>query len=309
MPAPPPVALTDDERRLRDGLPRPPPLRDVATTGVWVVEWRSEHGPRPGTALHRWLEPRHPGWSRLVGCQGRTDVVSAIKAATWFARDGKASPILHLEADCDADGLSGPGRDGATERIAWHELAPHLARLNLATRCNLVLVCTAGEGVATQLAAAAGQRIACVAVIAPASAVAPAPAQWLIAIQRLYRCWQAGQPGLEEASVSLAPTRLEATSMPACAYAHLMDALLSATRADPATDARPRAAATDIAALLAGGDGTRASRSAGWPTLPRQLQRHWRMLFMADLYPANLVRFDFDARTAAWRILQARGLA
>ena len=307
MADPLPGDLTDDEQRLQRTLPRPPPLQDVATTGVWIVEWRAEHGPRPGTALHRWLEARHPGWSRLVACQGRTDVVSAIKAATWFARDGKASPILHLEADCDADGLMGPGPDGAVERIAWRELAPHLARLNLATRCNLVLVCTAGDGVARQLAAAAGQRIPCVAVIAPASAVVPAPAQWLIAIQRLYRCWQAGQPGLEEASVSLAPVRLEATSMPACAYARLVATLLVATRADGRADAAPRDASTIIAALGGGDDA--ASARVRWPALPRQLQRHWRTLFMADLYPANLMRFDFDARTAAWRILQARGLA
>ncbi|MDH5833267.1 hypothetical protein [Luteimonas kalidii] len=308
MTEPPPGDLTDDEQRLRRTLPRPPPLQDVATTGVWIAEWRAEHGPRPGTALHRWLEPRHPGWSRLVACQGRTDVVSAIKAATWFARDGKASPVLHLEADCDAEGLIGPGRDGAAERIGWHELAPHLARLNLATRCNLVLVCTAGAGVAAQLAAATGQRVPCVAVIAPASAIAPAPAQWLISIQRLYRCWQAGQPGLEEASVSLAPMRLEATSMPACVYRHLIAHLLLATRADRQTS-DPRGAATAIAPLRGAVPETLPDLQARWQALPRQLQRHWRSLFMADLYPANLVRFDFDARTAAWRILQARGLA
>ena len=76
---------------------------------MWIAQWRPGHGPRPGSALHRWLEARHPGWSRLVDCHGRTDVVSAIKAATWFARDGKASPILHLDADCDAQGTQSAG--------------------------------------------------------------------------------------------------------------------------------------------------------------------------------------------------------
>ena len=306
MTGPPPDALTADEIRLRDGLPRPPALQNIATTGVWIVQWRREHGPRPGIALHRWLEGRHPGWSRMVDCQGRTDVVSAIKAATWLARDGKASPVLHLDAECDGEGLSGPGRDGASERIGWRELVPHLARLNLASRCNLVLVCAAGEGVAARLAAATADRSPCVAVIAPATAVPPSPAQWLIATQRLYRSWHAGQPGLDDASRALAPLRLEALSMPARLHEHLLSALLVATRQGSATRA------AGAAAFLSGlrGNGRADPRAdLRWAALPRQLQRHWRGLFMVELYGENLHRFDFDLKTAVWRILQARSLA
>lgn len=298
----PPGDPLQDERQLREALPRPPRLENIATSGVWIAQWRPEHGPRPGSALHRWLEARHPGWSRLVDCHGRTDVVSAIKAATWLARDGKASPILHLDADCDARGLAGPARDGGSETVPWEELAPHLARLNVATRGNLVLVCSAGEGVAAQLAAAARERSPCMAVIAPATAAPPPPAPWLMALQRLYRCWHDGQPGLEEASASLAPARMEAVSMPAELHARLVSDLLAATRPGE------RAAAGGPAALLAalGADG----RGVGsWAALPRRLQRHWRSLFMADLYPDNLSRFDFDLKSAAWRILLARGLA
>src|SRR5690606_21683897 len=112
MTEPPPAELTGDEIQLRDSLPRPPAVQDIATTGTWIVQWRREHGPRPGIALHRWLEGRHPGWSRLVDCQGRTDVVSAIKAATWLARGGKASPILHLDSDSGDECPSGPGHGG-----------------------------------------------------------------------------------------------------------------------------------------------------------------------------------------------------
>ena len=306
MTEPPPAELTGDEIQLRDGLPRPPAVQDIATTGVWIVQWRREHGPRPGIALHRWLEGRHPGWSRLVDCQGRTDVVSAIKAATWMARDGKASPILHLDADCDAEGLSGPTRDGGSERVEWRELAPHLARLNLASRCNLVLVCAAGEGVAARLAAAATDRAPCVAVIAPATAVPPPPAQWLIATQRLYRCWHSGQPGLEDASRALEPLRMEALSMPARLHEHLLSTLLAATRPGSATRADGAAA---FLATLRGGGRADPLTDLRWQMLPRQLQRHWRGLFMAELYRENLHRFDFDIKTAAWRILQARGLA
>src|SRR5690606_2391823 len=229
-----PRAPDPDDDALGDALPRPPPLEDIATTGVWIVQWRDGRGPQPGTALHRWLEDRHPGWARLVDCRGRTDVVSAIKAASWFARDARASPILHLDADCDPDGLAGPERDGgrgragwaalaphparpnlatrghplpvcaagaavaappARGRAGWDALAPHLARLNLATRGNLLLVCAAGDGVAARLAAATGDRSPCVAVIAPASARPPPPSPWLIATRRLYHSWRQGQPG------------------------------------------------------------------------------------------------------------------
>ena len=99
------------DARLREGLPQPPPPQPLATSGVWIVEWRGEDESRGGTALRQWLEARYPGWSRLVACRGRTDAISAIKAAAWFARDAKASPILHLDVHCDSEGLQGPGRD------------------------------------------------------------------------------------------------------------------------------------------------------------------------------------------------------
>lgn len=294
--------LFQDEIQLRDALRRPPGLADLATTGVWIVQWRREHDPRPGSALQRWLDARHPGWSRLLDCRGRTDVISAIKAATWFARDGRASPVLHLDADCSADGLVGPDHDGGSARLTWEELAPHLGRLNVATRGNLVLVCTAGAGVAARLAAAARERSPCMAVIAPALPAAPPPAPWLMAIQRLYRCWQAGQPGLEDASAALAPACMEAMSMPAQLHQRLVTALIVATRPGH------RDVAGGAAALLSA-LGARDAGTVPWRAVPRHLQRHWRMLFMADLYPENLLRFNHDLKRAAWRILLARGLA
>lgn len=297
-----PRAPDPDDDALGDALPRPPPLEDIATTGVWIVQWRDGRGPQPGTALHRWLEDRHPGWARLVDCRGRTDVVSAIKAASWFARDARASPILHLDADCDPDGLAGPERDGGRGRAGWDALAPHLARLNLATRGNLLLVCAAGDGVAARLAAATGDRSPCVAVIAPASARPPPPAPWLIATRRLYRSWRQGQPGLAEASTPLAPVAMQAQSMPEQLHARLRSALLAAT--GPGRRAAPGGPAALMAAL-----GADADPDLPWAAVPRRLQRYWRALFMADLHPGNLRRFDIDLKSAAWRILQARGLA
>lgn len=293
------------DARLREGLPQPPPPQPLATSGVWIVEWRGEDESRGGTALRQWLEARYPGWSRLVACRGRTDAISAIKAAAWFARDAKASPILHLDVHCDPEGLQGPGRDGTTERIAWRDLAPHLAALNIATRCNLMLVCGAGgDGIATQLLAA-GPRLPCVVLVAPTQPVAPTP--WLMAMCRLYRCWHDGLPGVEAASGAMGPARLEATSIPDLAYERLVSQLLHATRPEQ------RAAGSDAAAILAWLRGTGADAvapaDARWTALPRQVQRYWRTLLLTDLLPDNLARFDFDARTLSWRILQGRGLA
>ena len=299
-----PPALDAAEIALRDSLPRPRPLQPLATTGVWIVEWRSDQEPRPGTALQQWLESRYPGWSRLAECRGRNDLIAAIKAATWFAREARASPILHLDARCDADGVEGPGHDGQLERIAWHALAPHLAALNIATRCNLMLVCGAPEGVAARLAIA-GPRLPCVALVAPTAELAPAP--WLIGLRRLYQCWHDGLPGLDEASAAITPDSFEASSMPELAWEGLVARLLNATHPDQ------RAGDGDAASLVAWLRGTTpdavAPSDARWPALPRQVQRYWRSLLLTDLYPLNLSRFDFDARTAVWRILQARGLA
>jgi hypothetical protein len=83
--------------------------------------------------------------------------------------------------------------------------------------------------------------------------------------------------------------------------------LLRATRPEHLA---PGANAAGIVAWLRGTTPDAvAPADARWPALPRQVQRYWRALLLTDLYPVNLARFDFDARTATWRILQARGLA
>lgn len=298
--------LTEDESRLLQDLPRPPPLDALATTGVWIVEWRGGSERRTGTELHRWLDSGDKGWSRLVACRGRNDVVSAIKAAAWSMRSAGARPILHLDARCTGDGLEGPGPQGG-EGIAWAELAPHLGGLNAASRCHLVLVCAAaGEAASERLVAAAGTRIPCVAVVAPAGVAAPPPEHWLDGMQVMYRRWRSGRSGLEEASGAMAPARVEATSMPALAYARLVRLLVRGTRPDQRAAGGPAAI---VAALRGIAPDQVPPADARWQALPRQVQRLWRSLFLIDRYPDNRRRFDFDAKAAVWRILQARGLA
>src|SRR5690554_6590628 len=75
-----------------------------------------------------------------------------------------------------------------------------------------------------------------------------------------------------------------------------------------ATGPGRRAAPGGPAALMAA-LGADADPDLPWAAVPRRLQPYWRALFMADLLPVNLRRFDIDLKSAAWRILQARGLA
>ena len=199
-----PRAPDPDDDALGDALPRPPPLEDIATTGVWIVQWRDGRGPQPGTALHRWLEDRHPGWARLVmpgpHRRGLGD------QASWFARDARASPILHQTRTATRRARR-PERDGGCGRPAethW----PHTGALNLATRGNL-LVCAAGDGVAARLAPPPPAIVTVIAPTMPARrrrAVAdrdPAP-----------YCCGARPAGPGGASAPLAPVAMQASRCP-----------------------------------------------------------------------------------------------
>lgn len=55
--------LTDTERTLIETLPGPPPLANVRTTTVWIVEWLSPTERHTGRELHEWIGQKRAGWS------------------------------------------------------------------------------------------------------------------------------------------------------------------------------------------------------------------------------------------------------
>lgn len=158
--------LTGAERVFIETLPGPPAVANVQTTNVWIIEWLSPEERHTGRELHDWMEKKRPGWSIYCPCATKSDVFAAIKRAQVCARNGMV-PVLHLESHGSDDGIA-PSRPPHDEYITWEELTEPLQGLNLATRCNLVLVVAACVGFAAVQAFRRGPRAPAVALVGPA---------------------------------------------------------------------------------------------------------------------------------------------
>ena len=298
--------LSPEERHLLESLPKLQPVAEVDTTHVWIIEWLGDEERRTGSQLHSWLETKRKGWAQLRVCRQRSEVFAAIKDAATFATQRDAKPILHIEAHGNEDRLEGPDKNGAPEFIAWDEITPYLRELNLATKCNSILVCAACKGIASMLSAGRGDRIPCVAVIGPDSNVNPTPL--LNAMKELYRSWMDGSLDLDTPSREIEPASLEIESMAALSYESFMEYVIRATRPGPRAETAER-----LARLLERmGKPYHESLShvkGQVALLPRRMQRAWQTLFMMDLDSRNRERFGFDVKRAIWKILEFRGLA
>jgi hypothetical protein len=93
--------------------------------------------------------------------------------------------VLHLEAHGDAEGLEGPDGAGGRELLRWEELTEPLRNLNVATRCNLVLVAAACTGFAAVKAFKKGPRAPALALVGPLEPIGSG--RLLAALKEYYR--------------------------------------------------------------------------------------------------------------------------
>lgn len=102
--------------------------------------------------------------------RGRTDLFQAIESVGAAAESGE-TPILHVECHGLAD-RSGLSLSDYTT-VAWGEITAPLVRINLATRCNLLLSVAACYGAHSVLAMAQTERAPFWAILAPRDEIAP----------------------------------------------------------------------------------------------------------------------------------------
>jgi hypothetical protein len=140
--------LTSAEEEMIRTLPKPPMTATIRTTTIWIIEWLPPDEQRTGLCLHKWMENHRKGWSAFSACRTKLDVLRSIDAAASHTQRTGNIPVLHIEAHGGHDGLEGPDNAGGRERLSWHELTEPLQRLNVITRCNLVIVVAACVGFA-----------------------------------------------------------------------------------------------------------------------------------------------------------------
>ena len=289
--------LTDAERALAERLPGPPAIAEIRTTNVWIVEWLPPNEKRTGRLLHEWIKDRRPGWSAYSPCNTKAEVIAAIERATSRAQRSEMIPVLHLEAHGGDVGLEGPDGTGGSELLTWDELTVPLQRLNLSTRCNLVVVVAACTGFAGIKALSRGPRAPAVALVGPDAPVMPSNLLW--ATKEFYRRWQDKSPKLggiaTSASQEAGTVTFEVEPFAVLAYEAMVDKLIISMRPNE----QRRRVERIRQCMLAENQWSTAEierRLSRLPPLPSavDLQWVWDQMFMIDLYTENRERFGID---------------
>jgi hypothetical protein len=301
--------LTNAEREFIATLPGPPEMAVIQTSNVWIVEWLSADEPHTGRTLHNWMKDRRQGWSAYFFCQSKTEVIAAIAKAAELAQRSEMRPVLHLESHGGDLGLEGPDGNGSTELLTWDELAESLRQLNLATRCNLVVVVAACTGFAGVQALQCGSRAPAVALVGPDAPVMPR--NLLMGTKEFYRRWLDENPSLadiaESASHEADTVAFEWEPFAILVYDALVESLMKSMRPAERLERTERIRQRMLAENRFSAPEIEA-RLLLMPPLPpwEGLQQAWDEMFMMDLDPRNRERFGLDLRTIVDRIIASK---
>lgn len=223
--------LTASERSLIDSLPKPPAFAEVQTTNVWIIEWLSTGERRTGKELYEWMEQQRPGWSIYDRCATKGEVICSIKQAAHTTQQNGMVPVLHIEAHSGPNGIE-PSRDTKEELLTWGELTIPLQHLNVATKCNLIVVVAACLGFAAIQALTKGPRAPAVALVGPDATVCES--DLLLGAKEFYRRFKDKKPRLidmaESASREMSGTDFEIEPFATLAYESFIEQLIRKKR-------------------------------------------------------------------------------
>lgn len=289
--------LSDTEQALFDSLPGPPTSAEVRSTNVWIVEWLPPNEQRTGKLLHEWMQAQRPRWSVHSNCVTKGDVLSSIARATNLAKKSGMIPVLHLEAHGNEDCLGLPDGHGGSEVLTWDELTEPLQKLNLATRCNLVVVVAACIGFGGIKAFRRGPRAPAVALVGPNATITSG--SLLSGMKEFYERWMGGNHSFAEIAASAS----RKTGTVAFAWEPFAVVAYDALAEQLIISMRPHEQQMQVQRLR-----RRMVEQNGWsaveiekrlslltPSLRAELiQRLWDEMFMIDLYPENRKKFGVN---------------
>jgi len=291
------IVLTDAEQALFDSLPGPPVEAVIKTTSIWIIEWLPISDKRTGRLLHEWMQERRPGWSNYSECASKLEVVSSIERAANLAKKSRIIPVLHLEAHGDENGLGGPDGNGGMVLLSWDEFTEPLQRLNLATRCNLIVVVAACIGFAGIKALVRGPRAPAIALVGPDASIKDS--SLLYGTKEIYRRWMDNDPRLDEIAISASreagTVSFEWEPFTVLAYDAVAERLIFSMR-----QAQQRMQVNRIRQRMLEEDRWSTAEierrlSLLSPSVQATLiQQQWDKMFMIDLYPENRERFGVN---------------
>lgn len=303
------IVLTDAEQALFDSLPGPPVEAVIKSTNIWIIEWLPRSDKRTGRLLHEWMQERRPGWSNYSECASQLEVVSSIERATNLAKKSGIIPVLHLEAHGDENGLWGPDSNGGMQLFSWDELTEPLQRLNLETRCNLIVVIAACIGFAGINALVRGPRAPAIALVGPDASIMDS--SLLNGTKEIYRRWMDNNPKLDEIAISASreagTVSFEWEPFAVLAYDALAERLIFLMR-----QAQQRMQVNRFRKRML--EETKWSvaeierrLSILSPSVQATLiQQLWDEMFMIDLYPENRERFRVNWTEIADLVLSTK---
>lgn len=293
--------LTQAEADILSALPRPPVKGRIQCSHVWIMEWLRPSDVATGLTLHEWLLKRRPGWSRYTHCNSGSALIAAIDKATTEAQARGAKPVLHIETHGSTMGLAGPDGHGGEELLSWDQLIAPLQRLNLATRCNLLVFVAACIGFAGVQALVRGPRAPAVALVGPDAIITER--QILDASKEFYRRLVDDQPELHAMAASASreaePVGIECEPFVLLAYEAMVEQLIVSMRPTN-RNARLDRLRTRLLDETSLSSSAIDERMAHFPkVIPKLAQSVWNEMFMMDLYPETRDRFGLDIHMIA----------
>lgn len=291
------IAFTDDEQDLFDSLPGPPVKAILKSTNVWIIEWLPSTDQRTGWDLHEWIHKQRPKWSHYFECSNKEEVLSSIEQATIFAKKNNIIPVLHIEAHGNQDGLGCQNDNGNIEFLSWDELTEPLQELNLATRCNLVIVVAACIGFAGIQALVRGPRAPAIALVGPDAEIKVG--HLFEGTKEFYRRWMDKDPNLTDivnsASRETGSVAFDWEPFAVLAYDALAEHLIISMREDQQQMQKCRIQQLMLNNTNGSVQDTENKLSLISPSFQKPLiQKMWNEMFMIDLYPENEQRFGVN---------------
>ena len=310
------IKFTEDEQRLIDdlyGLPKEDSFKKP--THIWIIEWLSSNDPHTGRVLDEWMQDCKYSFRPVYcECSSKDKVLAAIERAATHAEHHGTIPLIHLEAHGSEDGLS-DSKEGVNV-LTWDELTKPLQTLNIATRCNLVVVFSACKGYAgfrSVLDVFKNKkreiiRIPALLTVGPLGKLQPK--ELLDSMKEFYRRLSDHPADFDYAIESASNEYkciIESDPVAPFVYYSLLDFLINSMREDQKKrrlhSVRKKILTIDKNIRWSIWDDEMLGKLTQPISQANFLQREWDYLFMIDIFPENKKRFGVNLLSVTEKIL------